>query len=135
VFVNMELWAEIRRLVLTHEISKREACRSYEIHWSTLQMILTHEEPPGYRRTRSPRRPTIEPVLPVIRQILAADTTASKKQRHMAHRIWQRLRDEHGFTVVKDAVRELKVGTKEVFLPLTHIRQAKRRSISGSPRW
>ncbi len=53
-----------------------------------------------------------------------ADTTAPKKQRHTAHRIWQRLRDEHaftgGYTVVKDAVRELKVGTKEVFLPLTH---------------
>ncbi|MBA4188752.1 MAG: hypothetical protein C0467_12205 [Planctomycetaceae bacterium] len=46
------------------------------------------------------------------------------KQRHTAHRIWQRLRDEHaftgGYTVVKDVVRELKVGTKEEFLPLTH---------------
>lgn len=124
MFVNMELWAEIRRRVLTHEISKREACRRYEIHWSTLKKILTHEEPPGYRRTRSPRRPTIEPVLPIIRQILGADTTAPRKQRHTAHRIWQRLRDEHafagGYTVVKDAVRELRAGTKEVFLPLTH---------------
>ena len=124
MFVHMELWAEIRRRVLTHEISKREACRRYEIHWSTLKKILTHEEPPGYRRTQSPRRPTIEPVLPIIRQILDDDTKAPKKQRHTAHRIWQRLRDEHactgGYTVVKDAVRELKVGTKEVFLPLTH---------------
>ena len=124
MFVNMELWAEIRRRVLTHEISKREACRRYEIHWSTLKKILTHEEPPGYRRSQSPRRPTIEPVLPLIRQILDDDTKAPKKQRHTAHRIWQRLRDEHaftgGYTVVKDAVRELKVGTKEVFLPLTH---------------
>jgi hypothetical protein len=33
VFVDMELWAEIRRRVLTHEISKREACRRYEIRW------------------------------------------------------------------------------------------------------
>ncbi len=43
----MELWAEIRRRVLTHQISKRQACREYEIHWSTLKKILTHEEPPG----------------------------------------------------------------------------------------
>jgi transposase len=124
VFVAMELWAEIRRRVLTREISKRQACRQYEIHWSTLKKILAHEEPPGYRRTRPPRRPTIAPVLPIIRQILSDDTTAPKKQRHTAHRIWQRLRDEHGFTggytVVKDAVRELRVGTKEVFLPLSH---------------
>src|SRR5262249_3335334 len=56
--------------------------------------------------------------------ILDADTTAPKKQRHTAHRIWQRLRDEHaftgGYTVVKDAVRELKAGRQEVFLPLAH---------------
>ena len=120
----MELWAEIRRRVLTGEISKRAACSQYEIHWATLKKILSHEEPPGYRRSRSPRRPTIEPVLPILRQILDDDTKAPKKQRHTARRMWQRLRDEHGFTggytVVKDAVRAMRVGTKEVFLPLSH---------------
>lgn len=124
MYADMELWAEIRRRVLTGEISKREACRTYEIHWLTLKKILTHEEPPGYRRTKPSRRPTIEPVLPIIRQILDDDAKAPKKQRHTAHRIWQRLREESGFTgsytTVKDAVRELKVGRKEVFLPLTH---------------
>jgi transposase len=120
----MELWTEIRRRVLTSEISKREACRQYQIHWLTLKKILAHEEPPGYRRSRPPRRPKIEPVLPVIRAILDADQAAPKKQRHTAHRIWQRLRDEHGFTggytIVKDAVREMQVGRQEVFLPLSH---------------
>ena len=124
MYADMELWAEIRRRVLTGEVSKRQACRTYEIHWATLKKILAHEEPPGYRRRQPLRRPTIEPVLPVIRQILADDASAPKKQKHTAHRIWQRLRDEHaftgGYTTVKDAVRELKVGTKEVFLPLTH---------------
>src|SRR5262245_20274438 len=120
----MDQWAEIRRRVLTGEISKREACRLYDIHWLTLKKILSHEEPPGYRRLAPPRRPTIEPVLPVIRQILDDDTKAPKKQRHTAHRIWQRLRDEYGFTggytSVKDAVRRLQVGREEVFLPLSH---------------
>lgn len=120
----MDQWAEIRRRVLTGEISKRQACREYDVHWLTLKKILSHEEPPGYRRTAPPRRSVIEPVLPVTRQILDDDATAPKKQRHTAHRIWQRLRDEHGFaggdTVVKDAVREMRVGRKEVFLPLSH---------------
>jgi transposase len=124
VYADMDQWAEIRRRVLTGEISKREACRLYDIHWLTLKKILTHEEPPGYRRVAPPRRPTIEPVLPLIRQILDDDTTAPKKQRHTARRIWQRLRDEHGFTggytSVKDAVRDHLVGRKEVFLPLSH---------------
>ena len=120
----MEQWAEIRQRVLTGEISKREACRRYAIHWLTLTKILSHEEPPGYRRSKPPRRSMIDPVLPVIRQILADDAKAPKKQRHTAHRIWQRLRDEHaftgGYTTVKDAVRGLQVGRDEVFLPLAH---------------
>ncbi len=124
MYADMDHWAEIRRRVLTGEISKRQACREYDLHWLTLKKILSHEEPPGYRRRRPRRRPTIEPVLPVIGRILDGDATAPKKQRHTAHRIWQRLRDEYGFaggyTVVKDAVREMKAGRKEVFLPLSH---------------
>jgi transposase len=124
VYADMEQWNAIRRRVLVDGLSQREACKQYDLHWRTLKKILTHEEPPGYRRVKSPRRPTIEPVLPVIRQILDDDTKAPRKQRPTAKRIWQRLRDEHGFTggytSVKDAVRELKVGRKEVFQPLTH---------------
>ena len=120
----MDHWAEIRRRVLTHEISRREACRIDNIHWATLKKILAHEDPPGYRRQQPARRPILEPVLPIIRQILDDDRQAPKKQRHSAHRIWQRLRDEHAFTgsytVVKEAVREMKTGSQEVFLPLSH---------------
>jgi transposase len=124
VYTDMEQWTEIRRRVLVDGLSKRQACKQFAINWKTLRKILTHAEPPGYRRVKPPRRPTIEPVLPIIRQILDDDTTAPKKQRHTAKRIWQRLKDEHaftgGYTSVKDAVRELKIGRKEVFLPLSH---------------
>jgi transposase len=139
VHADMDQWAEIRRRVLTGGIGKREACRLYDIHWPTLKKILSHEEPPGYRRVAPPRRPTIEPVLPIIRQILDADATAPPKQRHTARRLWQRLEDEHGFaggyTTVKDAVRELKVGRKEVFLPLSHPPGEPRRATGSPRRW
>jgi transposase len=119
----MELWAEIRRRVLNGEISRRRACAEYEIHWETLQKILTHPEPPGYRLTQ--RRPSkLEPFLPVIEEILKSDRQVHRKQRHTAKRIFERLRDEHGYdggeTIVKDAVRGLKQRNREVFLPLTH---------------
>jgi transposase len=124
VYADMEQWTEIRRRVLVDGLSKRDACKQYGLHWLTLKKILSHEEPPGYRRATPPRRPTVEPVLPVIRQILDDDAKAPKKQRHTGKRIWERLKAEHGFaggyTSVKDAVRELKVGRKEVFLPLSH---------------
>ena len=124
MYADMEQWSEIRRRVLTGEISKRDACKQYGLHGLTLKKILTHEEPPGYRRVKPPRRPTIEPVLPILRQLLEADAKAPRKQRHSAKRLWERLKAEHGFTggytVVKDAVRELTLGRKEVFLPLDH---------------
>ncbi len=36
----MELWAEIRRRVLTCELSKRAAFSQYEIQWATLKKIF-----------------------------------------------------------------------------------------------
>ena len=94
------------------------------MHWDTLKKILQHVEPPGYRRSKARARPVIEPFLPTIHEILEADKAAPRKQRHTAIRIFERLRDEHGFTggytVVKDAVRAWKQSHKEVFLPLAH---------------
>ena len=49
MFKDMEKWVEIRRRVLTQEISKRGACQEYGIQWRTLQRILAHEEPAGYQ--------------------------------------------------------------------------------------
>src|SRR4051812_40518208 len=120
----MENWAEIRRRVLVDGLSKRAACREYGIHWKTLRKILTHTEPPGYRRT-GPKRPSIlDPLLPVVHQILKDDRKAPRKQRHTAVRIYRRLRDEHGYrggvTVVKDAVRAWRRSHTEVFVPLAH---------------
>ena len=118
------MWSEIRRRVLTGELTKRAACREYDLHWETLEKILAHVEPPGYRRTKPRHKPKIEPFLPIIEEILESDRKAPKKQRHTAQRIWERLRDEHGFTgkptIVKDAVRAWRNGHQEVFLPLSH---------------
>jgi transposase len=119
----MEKWAEIRRRVLNDEISKRAACAEYEIHWETLQKILTHSEPPGYRRTK-PRQSKLEPFLPIIHEILKSDQQVHRKQRHTAKRIFERLRDEHeydgGKTIVQDAVSAWKQQKREAFLPLIH---------------
>src|SRR3954466_6709553 len=120
----MENGAEIRRRVLADGLSGRAACREYEIHWKTLKKILENSEPPGYRRTK-PKRPSIlDPLLPVVHQILEDDRKAPKKQRHTAQRIFDRLRAEHsyqgGLTTVKDAVRAWRLRTAEVFVPLNH---------------
>ena len=120
----MENWAEIRRRVLVDGLSKRAACREYQIHWDTLTKILTHPEPPPFRRTAPRPRPKLGPFLPVIHQILEDDRKAPKKQRHTANRIFQRLRTEYGYTggktVVKAAVAAWKARSAETFVPLAH---------------
>jgi transposase len=124
VFTDMDNWAEIRRRVLVDGQSKRSVCREFDIHWDTLQKILNHPEPPGYRRNAPRPRTKLEPFLPVIHQILEEDRKAPKKQRHTARRIFERLRDEHGYTggktIVKQAVAAWKGTRAEVFIPLTH---------------
>jgi transposase len=120
----MEFWTEVRRRVLVEGLSKRGAVKQYSISWHTLEKILKHEEPPGYRQKQARAKPKIAAFEPVIAEILKADQKAPRKQRHSAKRIFDRLRDEHdftgGYTIVKDAVRAWRESQKEVFLPLTH---------------
>jgi transposase len=120
----MEFWKEVRRQVLTNELSQRAACKKYGLGWHTLKKILAHAEPPGYRVSQPRLKRKLEPFLPIIQQILADDRQAPKKQRHTAQRIFERLRAEHGYqggqTVVKVAVRAWRQSHQEVFLPLSH---------------
>src|SRR5262245_104220 len=120
----MEIWVEVRRRVLAGEIGKREACREYHLHWDTLKKILAHPEPPGYRLQRPRAKPALGPFLAVIHAILEADRQAPRKQRHTARRIFDRLREEHGYagceSIVRAAVADWKKTRAEVFVPLAH---------------
>jgi hypothetical protein len=51
---DMEFWRDVRRRVLTGELSRRAACRKCGLGWHTLKKILSHEEPPGYRQSDQP---------------------------------------------------------------------------------
>ena len=58
------------------------------------------------------------------RRILEEDRSLPRKQRHTAKRIYERLRAEHEFpgkyTIVKDYVRERRLRTREMYVPLSH---------------
>ena len=86
--------------------------------------MLRHSEPPGYRRRQPPKRPKLAPFTDIIDRILEEDRPVHRKQHHTAKRIFERLRDEHGFTgketIVKDYVRERRLRRREMFVPLSH---------------
>jgi len=86
--------------------------------------MLEPPEPPGYRRAAAPRTRKIDKVMPFLEAMLEADRTAPRKQRHTSKRIYERLRDEHGFdgglTIVKDAVRSWRKVHAQTYVPLSY---------------
>ena len=108
---GVDLYRQVRLACHREGLSRREASRQFGIDRKTVAKILLHSEPPGYRRRQPPKRPKLAPFTDIIDGILEEDRTVHRKQRHTAKRIFERLRDEHGFTgkqtIVKDYVREL----------------------------
>ncbi len=118
------IYLRVRKACFVEGMSVREAARVFGLHRDTVRKMLKYSVPPGYRRQRPARRPKLDPYKGVMDQILEQDLSSPKKQRHTAKRIYERLRDEHGFpgkyTIVKDYVRERRRHTREMFLPLSH---------------
>src|SRR5919199_318042 len=121
---QVELYARVRRAVQVEGMSRREAARRFGIDPKTVAKMLRFSVPPGYRRSKPAARPKLDPFVAIIDQILETDRAAPAKQRHTAQRIFERLRDEHGYaggyTIVKDYVREQRCRRREMFIPLHH---------------
>jgi transposase len=120
----VDLYRRVRRAHYIEGKSIREAARLFNLHRKTVRKMLEYAVPPGYQRKSPPHRPKLAPYIDIIDQILESDQTVPKKQRHTAKRIFERLRDEHGFpgqyTIVKDYVREKRLRGQEMFVPLVH---------------
>ena len=120
---DMYQWAEIRRRVKVEGVSKRHILRETGMHWKTLNKILEHSGPPGYRLGKPRAKGKIGAHLERIARILDEDKEAPKKQRHTAKRIYERLKEEGyegGYTAVKEAVRDAGQKSRKAFVPLSH---------------
>ena len=121
---TVELYARVRHAVRIEGISERAAAERFGINARTVSKMLKFSVPPGYVRRKPPFRPKLEEFIGIIDAILAADKDRPKKQRHTSKRIFERLRDEHGFTgkitIVKDYVADWRQRSQEMFVPLVH---------------
>src|SRR4051812_26732578 len=120
----VELYGKVRYAVQIEGISRREAARRFGIDPRTVAKMLSFSVPPGYRRRQPPKRPKLDPFVGIIEQILDEDQARPAKQRHTSKRIFERLRDEHGYagglTIVKDDVLVRRQRQREMFVPLRH---------------
>jgi transposase len=124
MYMDLELWERVRRKVLVEGQAKRRVLREEGLAWDTLKKILAHSSPPGYRQKQDRPKRKLGEHWEWMGQVLAGDKQVPRKQRHTAKKLWDRLKAERGFkggyTVVKEAVRELTRRNQEVFIPLSH---------------
>jgi transposase len=121
---GVELYGQVRHAVRIEGLSRRAAARRFGLDPRTVSKMLVFSVPPGYRRSRSPARPKLDGFVGIIDQILEDDKGRPAKQRHTSKRIFERLRDEHGYggglTIVKDYVLGQRQRQREMFMPLRH---------------
>lgn len=119
----MDLYLKVR-LACDGGMSQREAARHFGISRDTVRKMMAYSVPPGYRRQAPVRRPKLDAFIAIIDRWLDEDRAVPRKQRHTAKRVFDRLRDEHGFaggyTIIKDYMRERDRRGQEVFVPLAH---------------
>jgi transposase len=121
---DVELYAKVRHAVRIEGLSERAAARRFGIDPRTVNKMMKFSVPPGYVRKKAPAKPKLDRYIAIIDGILADDRGRPKKQQHTSKRIFERLRDEHGFTggitIVKDYVAGWRQRSQEMFVPLVH---------------
>ena len=90
---KVELFEEIRREYEFGVGTIKGVAAKLRVHRRMVRQALSSAEPPE-RKPVARERPVMGALIPFIDAILEGDRKAPRKQRHTAHRIWQRIEAE-----------------------------------------
>jgi hypothetical protein len=76
---SVELYRQVRHSVRIEGLSRRETGRRFGLDPRTVAKMLAFSVPPGYRRSRPPARPKLDPFVGIIDEILEDDKELSPK--------------------------------------------------------
>ena len=93
----MDMYRKVR-LACAGGMSQREAARHFNISRDSVRKMVAFSIPPGYRLKAAVKRPKLGAFTGIIDAWLEGDREVHRKQRHTSKRLFERLRDEHGFT-------------------------------------
>jgi transposase len=112
----------IRRLYFIKRHSIRWIARENHYSRKTIRKAISDASVPEYRLSTPKPRRVMGPYLPIIEKWLAEDKGRPEKQRHTAHRIYDRLVSEHEFQggerTVRELVSKLRQNCSEMAIPL-----------------
>jgi hypothetical protein len=93
MYCDIRQWREIRRRILKQGAPKRRVSADTGISRQTINKMLAHEQPPGYRRRRS-RYPKLAPHIHTIDRLLIANDSIPLAFNMTIQDIVQHLRHE-----------------------------------------
>ena len=103
---KVELFEHIRREYEFGVGTISGVARRLGVHRRMVRQALADARPPDRKRAER-QRPVLNGLMPFIEGVLEADRKAPRKQRHTAHRIWQRIKVEMPDQVVAEStIRE-----------------------------
>jgi transposase len=115
---KVELFEEIRREYEFGVGTVLGVAKKLGVHRRMVREALGNAVP-ARRKKPERRRPRLAPVIPFIDAILKSDRGAPRKQRHTAHRVYQRIRAELGGCEVAESTVRRYVREKKQALGLT----------------
>jgi transposase len=121
---KVQTYAIARQAYYNEGKSQRQIAQELGVNRRTVQKMLQHSVPPGYERTQPPRGKKISDHKVWIDEILESDKVVHRKQKHTAQRIYDRLKEERGFTggytTIRTYVAKKRLKSREMFVPLSH---------------